>query len=351
MIVKKKKKKITGLISLALVLALAVAGGLAVRAVFGSSVRADEKGIAVYVPTGTTPGGLAELLRPHLHHTFLLGTMAEYAAREKGDVHAGKFILEDGMSTYEAVKMFFVGHGVEVSVRFNGTRGLESLAGTVARQIEADSVSLVAAFKDKVVLDSLGLDSLTVLSVFIPNTYYFYWNTSAEEFFERMLREYDRFWDDTRRGKAATEGMTPLQVSTLASIVQAETAKTDERPVVAGLYMNRLKKGIRLQSDPTVIYAMRLSGKYPEPIRRVYLSDLKIKSPFNTYINKGLPPAPVNIPDISSIDAVLDYMPHKYIYMCASVERFGYHEFSSSLSEHNKNRRKYIRWANENNVK
>ncbi len=348
---KKKRNKQIGLVVLAVIIILAVAGGFTARAVFGPSVEAGEKGIAVYVPTGTTPEGLAELLKPHLRHTFLLGKMTEYAAREKGDVHAGKFILEDGMSTYEAVKMCFVGHGVEVAVRFNGTRGLETLAGTVSRQIEADSLSLMAAFQDKAVLDSLGLDSLTVLSVFIPNTYNFYWNTSAEEFFGRMLREYDRFWNENRREKASAEGLTPLQVGTLASIVQAETAKTDERPAVAGLYINRLKKGIRLQSDPTVIYAMRLSGKYPEPIRRVYLSDLKIKSPFNTYANKGLPPAPINIPDISSIDAVLDYTPHKYIYMCASVDRSGYHEFASSLAEHNKNRRKYIRWANENNIK
>ncbi len=187
-------------------------------------------------------------------------------------------------------------------------------------------------------------------TLFIPNTYRFYWNTSAEEFFERMCREYDRFWNASRREKAEAIGMSPLEVTTLASIVQAETAKVDERPVVAGLYMNRLDKGIRLQSDPTVIFAMRLAGRQ-DTIRRVYLSDLKIDSPYNTYKHKGLPPSPINIPDISSIDAVLDYTRHNYIYMCASVERFGYHEFAAGSAQHNRNRRAYIRWLNEKNIK
>lgn len=336
-------------------LALLVAGGWMAWEIFAPSVRTAEgetSETAIYVPTGTTPEELAELLRPALHHTFLLEQMCRYAARKKGAVHPGKFLLPEGTSTYRAVKTFFTQHGVEVNVRFNATTlGLPAVASAVAKQIEADSVSLMAVFTDRALLDSLGLDSLTVSSVLLPNTYRFYWNTSAREFFERMLREHKAFWDAERLDKARACELTPLEATVLASIVQAETAKADERPIVAGLYMNRLKKGIRLQSDPTVIYALRLTGKKQGPIRRVYLEDLKVDSPFNTYRNRGLPPAPINIPDISSIDAVLNYARHNYLYMCASTQRFGYHEFAASSAQHNHNRRQYIRWLNEQNIR
>ncbi len=346
---RKRKRTVKVLLAVVALTVVAAAAGMW-RAVFGPSLQAPEEGLAVYVPTGTTPQQLVELLRPHLRHTFLLETMTDYASRRRGQVHPGKFVLPQGLSTYRTVKTFFTEHGVEVNVRFNATDRLEKIAGAVARQIEADSVALMAVFRDPARLDSLGLDTLTVSSLFIPNTYRFYWNTSAEEFFERMCREYDRFWNASRLEKAEAIGMSPLEVTTLASIVQAETAKVDERPVVAGLYMNRLDKGIRLQSDPTVIFAMRLAGRQ-DTIRRVYLSDLKIDSPYNTYKHKGLPPSPINIPDISSIDAVLDYTRHNYIYMCASVERFGYHEFAAGSAQHNRNRRAYIRWLNEKNIK
>ena len=335
----------------AVTLAVAVCAALVLRTAFGPSVQADEKGVPLYIATGTTLEELDSILRPHLKHTFLLDKIIARAVDKRGKVHAGRFTLRHKQSTYDAVMMFFAGRGEQVAVRFNGLPGVEELAGVVSRQIEADSLSLLQAFYDREMLDTLGLDSLSVVSLFIPNTYHFYWDTSAGEFMKRMLREYRSFWNEKRSALAQDAGLTPLQVSTLASIVRAETAKTDERPVVAGLYMNRLKKGMRLQSDPTVIYAMRLTGEYTLPIRRVYLKDLKIDSPFNTYRIKGLPPAPINIPDISSIDAVLNYARHKYVYMCASVENFGYHEFASSAAQHNANRRKYIRWLNEKDIK
>lgn len=352
---KSRKPGAFKLVALAAATALVAAAGWAAWEVFAPSVRAldpEKSETAVYVPTGTTPEELAGVLRPSLRHTFLLEAMCRYAARKKGAVHSGKFILPEGTSTYRAVKTFFTQHGVEVNVRFNATAsGLPAVAAAVSKQIEADSTSLMAVFTDRALLDSLGLDSLTVSSVFIPDTYRFYWDTSAREFFERMLREHRAFWNAERLDKARACGLTPLETTVLASIVQAETAKTDERPVVAGLYMNRLKKGIRLQSDPTVIYALRLTGKKQGPIRRVYLEDLKIDSPFNTYRNRGLPPAPINIPDISSIDAVLNYARHDYLYMCASTRRFGYHEFAASSAQHNRNRRLYIRWLNQQNIR
>ena len=182
---RKRKRIVKVLLAVVALTVVAAAAGMW-RAVFGPSLQAPEEGLAVYVPTGTTPQQLVELLRPHLRHTFLLETMTDYASRRRGQVHPGKFVLPQGLSTYRTVKTFFTEHGVEVNVRFNATDRLEKIAGAVARQIEADSVALMAVFRDPARLDSLGLDTLTVSSLFIPNTYRFYWNTSAEEFFERM---------------------------------------------------------------------------------------------------------------------------------------------------------------------
>lgn len=341
-------------IMLAVLLFLAlIAGVTAYDATLAPSVETgDQNGKrAVYVPTGANESNLDSLLRPYVKHDMFLWEIIDYCSEKYGGVKSGKFTITDGMSNYDLMKRLFTLHGEEVRVRFNATSDIESIAGTVARQIEADSISLMQTFTDSLFLDSMQLDRNTLRAFFIPNTYNFYWDTSAGEFLSRMVAEYRAFWTPERLEKASSIGMTPVEVSTLASIVQAETAKTDERADVAGLYVNRLKRGIRLQSDPTVIYAMRHEKGVEGPIRRVYLSDLKIKSPYNTYINKGLPPSPINIPDISAIDAVLNHTPHNYIYMCASVERFGYHEFAEKLSEHNKNRRKYVKWVNDNGIK
>lgn len=341
-------------ITFALLLLLALIAGIAAYdATLAPSVETgDQNGKrAVYVPTGADESRLDSLLRPYVKQGMFLREIIDYCSEKYGGVKSGKFTIADGMSNYELMKRLFTLHGEEVRVRFNATSDIEQIAGAVARQIEADSTSLMHAFTDSLFLDSMNLDRNTLRAFFIPNTYNFYWDTSASGFLSRMVAEYRAFWTPERLEKASSMGMTPVEVSALASIVQAETAKTDERTDVAGLYVNRLKRGIRLQSDPTVIYAMRHEKGAEGPIRRVYLSDLKIKSPYNTYINKGLPPAPINIPDISSIDAVLNHSAHDYIYMCASVERFGYHEFAEKLSEHNKNRRKYVKWVNDNGIK
>ena len=190
-----------------------------------------------------------------------------------------------------------------------------------------------------------------MLSYFIPNTYELFWNTSAEKFTNRMVKEYHRFWNDKRLEKAKALNLSPSQVITLASIVQKETPKTIEQPRVAGLYLNRIKKGMPLQADPTIIYILKQKNGQDFTVKRVLFKDLKIKSLYNTYLHKGIPPGPIAMPDISAIDAVLDYEKHNYLYMCVNVEKLGYHAFANSMNQHKKNARKYQGWLNNQGIK
>jgi len=187
--------------------------------------------------------------------------------------------------------------------------------------------------------------------MYIPNSYDFYWNTSAEQFRERMLKEYNNYWNEDRVERAMSKNLTPIQVATLAAIVQKETSQVKERPKVAGLYLNRLNDHWPLQADPTIIYALKQKYGQDTTFRRVLNKDLRIDSPYNTYQNIGLPPGPIGMPDISSIEAVLDPQNHSYYYMCASVTDIGRHEFARTLGEHNKNARKYQKWINEQGIK
>ena len=205
--------------------------------------------------------------------------------------------------------------------------------------------------KDVKFLNDNDFSAKTALSMYIPNSYEFFWNTSAEQFRERMLTEYKRFWNETRLAKAKKIGLTPEKVITLASIVHKETAKVDERPRVAGVYMNRYKIGMLIQADPTVIYAVKLTtGDFDQVIKRVLYKDLEVDSPYNTYKYVGLPPGPIAMPDISAIDAVLNYENHDYFYFVADVKNFGYHKFAKTLSQHNVNRQEYVRWINQQGV-
>ena len=205
--------------------------------------------------------------------------------------------------------------------------------------------------EDSSFLKKHNFNNATALGMYIPNSYEFFWNTSAEQFRDRMLKEYDRFWNETRLNKAKAINLTPEQVLIMASIVQKETAKADERARVAGVYMNRYKIGMLLQADPTVIYAIKKStGDFDQVIKRVLYKDLELDSPYNTYKYVGLPPGLIAMPDISSIDAVLNYENHDYYYFVADVKNFGYHKFAKSLSQHNVNRQEYVNWINKQGV-
>jgi len=238
-----------------------------------------------------------------------------------------------------------------VNVIFNNQERIENLAGRVSKQIYEDSISLVKAFKDEKFLNTNNFNNDNVLSMFIPNSYEVYWNIEPEDFRDKMLTEYNKFWNQDRTKKAEQLGLSRLEVISLASIVQKESVKVDERPTIAGVYLNRLKKRMRLQADPTVIYSIKDYYKnFDTIIRRVLYRDLRLKSRYNTYRINGLPPGPIAMPDISAIDAVLDYEKHNYIFFVADPYNRGYHLFARNLSEHNRNKRVYTRWLNSRGI-
>ncbi len=256
-----------------------------------------------------------------------------WVAQQKHFEHPkpGKYFLEDGMSNNALVNLLRSGNQTPVKVTFNAVRTRADLAGRVASQLELDSISLLNALTSKSYANRYGFNRQTFLTMFLPNTYELYWDTSTDEFIKRMAKEYKRFWNEERMGKARALNLSQSEVSILASIVQAEQMEhRDERAKIAGLYINRLRRKMPLQSDPTLIYAL---GDFS--IKRVLNQHKRIKSDYNTYINKGLPPGPINLADLSSIDAVLNYEKHSYLYMCAKADFSGYHNFSKSLRQHN----------------
>tara|TARA_B100001109_G_C18863341_1_gene475285 strand:- start:2033 stop:3079 length:1047 start_codon:yes stop_codon:yes gene_type:complete len=259
---------------------------------------------------------------------------------------AGRYLLKNGMSNNELINLFRSGQQTPVKVTFNSLRTKKELAGRIGSQLELDSLELLKALNSQDLAKKYGFNSQTFMTLFLPNTYEFYWNTSVEEFIQRMAKEYKRFWNADRTAKARALNLSQSEVSILASIVQAEQmAHADERPKVAGLYINRLRKGMRLQSDPTLIFAL---GDFS--IKRVLNQHKAVQSPYNTYLYAGLPPGPIYLPDRSSIDAVLNYEKHNYLYMCAKPDFSSYHNFSRTLSQHNVYARQYQRELNRRKI-
>ncbi|MGB8706099.1 MAG: endolytic transglycosylase MltG [Gillisia sp.] len=303
----------------------------------------------VYIPTGATYAVARDSLGKVLDNMENFDVVAQKKGYI-GHVRAGRFILKKNMNNNQIIDVLR-SRNSPVSVIYNNQERLRDLAGRVATQIEADSISLLKAMQDTSFLAANGFTSENALAMYIPNKYEFFWNTSAEDFRERMLKEYNRFWTPEKLAKAKDIGLTPQQVAVLASIVQKETSKTEERPKVAGVYMNRFHKGWKLEADPTVIYAIkRQNNDFDTIIKRVLYKDLQLDSPYNTYKYASLPPGPITMPDISSLNAVLNYTKHDYYYFVADVENFGYHKFSKTLSEHNRNKRAYVNWINKQGI-
>ncbi len=304
----------------------------------------------VFIPTNASMNEVMEEVGPLLKDKesfVLVANQKKYNT----NIKAGHYIIAKGLDNNEIINTLR-SRNIPIDVKFNNQERLEDLARNIANQIEADSVSLINAMRDPEFIKEVGLNEDTALSLYIPNTYEFYWNTSADQFRERMKKEYERFWNESRLAKAKKLNLTREQVISLAAIVQKETAKVEERPRVAGVYLNRLKVGMLLQADPTVIYALkRESGDYDQVIKRVLYKDLELDSPYNTYKYAGVPPGPIAMPDISSVDAVLNPEKHDYYYFVADVTNFGYHKFAKSLSQHNVNKAEYVRWVNSQGLK
>ena len=266
------------------------------------------------------------------------------------NIKSGRFKVYKGSGNKEIINSLKF-NNTPLTVTFNNQERIQDLAGSISKQISADSLSLLNAFLEKSFIEDNGFDDLNSISMYIPNSYEFFWNVEPNKFRDKMLDEYNKFWNQDRTEKAKKLGLSKLEVISLASIVQKESVKLDERPVIARVYLNRLKKKMKLQADPTVIYSIKsYYNNFDTIIRRVLYRDLKLNSPYNTYKIKGLPPGPISMPDISSIDAVLNSRNHNYIFFVADPYNPGYHLFASKLSQHNKNKRVYTRWLNSKKI-
>ncbi|KKB58779.1 endolytic transglycosylase MltG [Parabacteroides gordonii] len=271
-----------------------------------------------------------------------LAGMLKYQA----NIRTGRYAVSSGMSNLQLLNDLRRGHQVATRLTFNNIRFKEDLAERLDEQLMLDKDELLSLLNDSAYCDSLGFTTETITSLFIPNTYEVYWNIPADKLMQRMKREYIAFWTDVRLEKAKAIGLTPAEVATLASIVEEETAASDEYPIVAGLYLNRLHRGIPLQADPTVKFAV---GDFT--LQRILFEHLEVDSPYNTYKHAGLPPGPLRIPTIKGMDSVLNYMKHNYLYMCAKEDFSGRHNFAATLAEHNRNANRYRAELNRRKIR
>jgi len=339
--VKRRKNKKNIIILITIIIFL-VGGGIILlrkyKDVFEPNVvlGRDEK-VSVQIPTSANFKEIKKIL---FSKEILKDTSSFIFTAEKmnypNQVHPGNYIITGGMSNREVITMLRAGLQSPVKVTFTSVRDLRKIAGKVGQQIEADSASIMNLLLDEDFIDSLGFSRYTIPALFIPNTYEFYWNSGAEEFLNRMKAEYGRFWNESRKSRASEIGLTPLEVSILASIVKEETSKNDELAKIAGVYLNRLDKGMLLQADPTVKFANN-----DFTLGRVLNKHLAVNSPYNTYKYTGLPPGPIVVPSIAAIEAVLKNEDHPYFYFCARDDFSGYHNFAKTLSQHLQNARSY----------
>ena len=340
---RRKKSRWTKFIlyTLAILIVLAIISGYFLyRILFTNNVWLNRQPVAsVYIPTGSSYDDVKSIL--YKQGIIIHRNNFEWVAMRKNypeHVKPGRYVVRQGMNNVELINMLRAGLQTPVMLTFNNLRNTEQLGYRVGQQIEADSSAIVDLLKDSLYISRFNLNTYTIPALFIPNSYEFYWNTDAKQFIERMFEEYQYFWDDERMEKAGSLEMTIPEVVTLASIIEKETAKDDEKARIAGVYINRLESKWLLQADPTLVFAL---GDFT--VRRVLNEYKKIDSPYNTYKYLGLPPGPICIPSIASIDAVLNYEDHDYFFFCARDDMSGYHVFAETVTEHNRNARKYQR--------
>ncbi|HHG86015.1 MAG TPA: endolytic transglycosylase MltG [Bacteroidetes bacterium] len=338
------------LLKIALIVLLLIGGGgaaLVWHQAFRDNVNPELKAdFDLLIPKGAT---FAFVLKTLESNQVLrdVGAFERVSKVRKYDklVKPGRYTIHKGTHNWELVRKLRSGDQDQMKLLFRSHRTLSALAEEIAGQLSFSTELLEKRMNDDDFLRKYGTNHANVRNLFLPNTYFVYWTMSVEELFERLQKNYDQFWNASRLKKAEALGMTRHEVTTLASIVQAETYMAKERPIVAGLYLNRLRKNIPLQADPTVIFAV---GDFS--IKRVLKSHLEFESPYNTYLHTGLPPGPINNPEVSAIEGVLDFKQHKYIFMCAKEDFSGYHNFSTTLAQHNRYARAYQRALNKKKV-
>jgi len=336
-------------ISLALI--ITISGGIAAfrlyHAIFESNVYlGGEQSTHIYIPTGSDFEDVQTILSENglLINPNTFSWLAE-KKNYKDNIRPGRYLIAEDMSNNRLINMLRSGDQDPVRLTFNNIRLKEQLAGVMASNIEADSTSIINLLNDEIAMEEFGFNPQTSKLLFIPNTYEIFWNTSAEQLIERMYREYNSFWNRDRIAKAEEMNMTPVQVAILASIVQMETSRPDEFRRIAGVFINRLRRNIPLQADPTVIFAV---GDFT--IRRVLNRHLAVDSPYNTYRYRGLPPGPISVPEPRVIDAVLNYEKHGYIFFAAREDFSGYHAFAETYREHRINARRFHNALNQRGI-
>lgn len=334
-----KRQKILALVIVVGTVLLVSFSFYAYQVVYTPNILVDKPDRVMLIPSNVTFDDVQDQLyeEEYVNDLLSFSTLAKLMKYDQY-LKPGRYLLTSNMSNIEAIRLLRSGQQVPVDVTFNNVRLKPELAERLCENLEADKDKLLALLNDEAFLKEYGFTTENVLTMFLPNTYEFYWTTTAEELFERFYQEYTNFWSNQRLAKADQLDMGPKDVSILASIVESETNKPDEAPKVAGLYLNRLERNIALQADPTLVFAAN-----DFTIKRVLNKHREIDSPYNTYKYTGLPPGPIRVPSINAIDAVLNYEDHNYLYMCAKEDFSGYHNFATNLSTHLANARRYQR--------
>lgn len=309
----------------------------------------NNKEAYVYIGSNDTYSEVRSQLKPLLKDIKSFDMLAKQK-KYISNLKAGKFVIKKGMNNNDIINSIR-SKNIPIKLAFNNQNTLKKLAGRIAHQIEADSASIYKAMTDSIFLKDNNFSKETALGMYLPNSYEFYWNTQANTFRNRMLKEYNTFWNKSRLAKAEEIGFSKHQAIALASIVYEESKAIEEQPRIAGVYINRLKRGIPLQADPTLKFAAYSLPQYKNTvIKRVLNIHKAINSPYNTYKNKGLPPGLIAMPNLSAIDAVLNYEKHNFIYFSADPKKLGYHRFAKTLAQHNTNARAYHNYLNANGI-
>jgi UPF0755 protein len=327
-----------------IVLSLAGTGIFYYLRFFGPNVT--DKQEYLYIKTGSTLDDVFKTINQQGIVRDTTSFLQSAQSMKFVKVKPGKYRLKNGMSNRNFINMLKSGNQEPVTLAFHNIRLKNQFAGFVSKKIEADSVSILRLLDSAKFAEQHGFTADNIYTVFIPNSYQLYWNTSAEKLFARMYANYQKFWTPERKQKAEALKLTPQEVSVLASIVDAEALHDDEMPTIAGLYLNRLNKGMKLQSDPTVIFAVN-----DYTIKRVLNRDLLTNSPYNTYMYKGLPPGPIMMPSVNAINSVLDYKKTDYLYMCAKADFSGNHAFATNEADHKVNAKAFQQALNDRNIK
>ena len=341
-----KKKKLLLIVLVSVLIFGSICGGIIYYYLFNPIIESNRTAY-IYIDKKDTEESIIQKIQKEGKTTKLEGfkwLCAYYGYGE--NIKTGRYALHKGDNTIQLYRRLSRGQQTPVNLVIPSVRTLDKLIQSISKQLMLDSIDIAVPLTDSIFCEQLGYNRRNIACLFIPNTYQVYWNISPESFFKRIQKENRNFWNEERTAQAKRIGLTPEEIVTLASIVEEETSINQEKPIIAGLYINRLHKGMLLQADPTVKFAMQNFT-----LKRILNKHLTIDSPYNTYKYAGLPPGPIRIPSIVGIESVLYYTQHNYLYMCAKEDFSGTHNFASSLTQHNINAQRYQRELNRRNIR